>query len=213
MLGWIRWGKGRRIRLEQERILSLPLLTLYLPEREREKERKVRKGARLLAEHRVTRVLLPPEFEWWPVLYGQRLRPVDTRALRCALAPVWVHAVLKAKKIPPEQAILCLKGEREEVDMERVARMLCPFVRNLIIDVPRGGFLAQRLRQEFGMPILPVGSGAADLTVDFDSGPRLLGVRFMLKNEEMPNDCEALPLLSVLWETGRVKTEEIVIQA
>lgn len=212
MLGRLCWKSERTIQLRSEQLLGLPVLTLNIPEQARRPERVLKKGAELLRRHRVTHILVPPQFERWSILEHADLRPVDTRALRCALAPAWVQTVLQAKEITPEQAILCLKGEREEPDMERVARMLCPMVRNLIIDVPRGVLLAQRLRQEFGMPILPVGSGTADLTVIFDSGPRLFGVRFMLKNRELPKDCEILPLLSALWETGRVKREEIVIQ-
>ncbi len=212
MLGRVQWSAERKIRLEQDRLLGLPLLTLELPGRTRGQERRVKKGARLLAERRVTRVLTPPEFPHWPVLLERGLRPVDTQALRCALAPAWVRAALAVRGIPPEHAVLRLLGARESPDMARVACRLCPLVRNLVIDVPGGGTLAARLRREFGLPILPAQWAQADLDLRFDPGPVLAGAAFTLARAELPADCEILPLLSALWESGRVKTEEIVLQ-
>lgn len=211
MLGWIRWSKGRKIRFEQELILGLPLLALYLPERMRGQERRVRKGARLLIEHRVTRVLTPPEFAWWPILMQAGLRPVETQALRCRLAPAWVKASMAAVGIQSEQSVLRLSGSRETPDMVLAAHQLCPMVRNLIIDVPGGESLAARLQKEYGLPILPARSAQANLTLCFDSGPALKGATYVLVGEELPVDCEFLPLLSALWECGRVKTEDIKI--
>ncbi len=211
MLGWIRWSEERKIRLEQELILGLPLLVLYLPERMRGQERRVRKGVRLLNKHRVTRVLTPPRFAWWPILMQAGLRPVETQALRCMLAPAWVKASMEAAGIQAEQAVLRLSGRRETPDMALAAHQLCPVVRNLIIDVPGGERLAARLRKEYGLPILPARSIQANLTLCFDSGPVLEGAAFALVGEELPPDCEFLPLVSALWECGRVKTEDIKI--
>lgn len=212
MLGRVRWGEGRKLRLEQERLLELPVLTLELPTQIRGQERRLSKGARLLAERRVTRVLTPPWFEGWQTLLRHGLRPVETQALRCALAPAWVRAALKARGVRAERAVLALSGARESYDMERVAMALCPLVRNLVIDVPGGGTLAARLRREYGLPVLPVQAARADLTLRFDPGPVLEGAEFVLEQTELPRDCEILPLLSALWENGRVKTEEITVQ-
>lgn len=212
MLGRIIWGEDRKIRLENERLLGLPVLTLELPVGTRGQERRLNKGARLLVERRVTRVLTPPWFEGWPVLLKKGLRPVDTLALRCALAPAWAEAALKSRGIRPERAVVALAGMRESCDMERVAMALCPLVHNLIIDVPGGGALAARLRREYGLPVLPAQAVRADLTLRFDSGPVLEGAEFVLNQGELPRECEILPLLSALWENGRVKTEEITIR-
>lgn len=212
MLGRVRWGEGRKLGLEQERLLGLPVLTLELPVKTRGRERRLNKGARLLLEHRVTRVLTPPWFEEWQTLLRNGLRPVETQALRCALAPAWVRAALKAKGIRAERAVLALAGARESCEMERVAMALCPLVRNLVIDVPGGGALAARLRREYGLPVLPAQAVRADLTLRFDPGPVLEGAEYALAGTSLPADCEVLPLLSVLWESGRVKTEEIAIR-
>ncbi|MGN0968270.1 MAG: hypothetical protein ACI4O3_03280 [Oscillospiraceae bacterium] len=212
MLGRIRWSAERKIQLENERLLDLPLLTLFLPERTRSQEKRVKKGSRLLIEQRVTRVLTPPDFPFWPLLMEQGLRPVDTRTLRCALAPVWVKAALAARGIRPQNAVLLLTGTRESADMAQVAWQLCPLVRNLVIDVPGGGTLAAGLRREYGLPVLPARSAQADLILRFDAGPVLAGARFDLAGAALPADCETLPLLSALWESGRIRTEEIVVQ-
>ena len=212
MLGRIRWEEGRRMRLAQERLWELPVLTVYLPERGRGQPRRLEKAARALAERRVTRVLAPPDFPHWQALTRRGLQPVDTQALRCALTPAWVRAALAARGIAPEKAVLSLAGARESPDMERVAWALCPMVRNLIIDVPVGGGLAARLRREYGLPVLPVRSVQADLVLRFDPGPILAGAGYSLQGAELPRDCEILPLLAALWENGRVKTEEISVQ-
>ena len=211
MLGWVRWSGAGKSEIRWERPAGLPLLTLYLPEGRRAEERRVRRGARRLLRQGVTRVLAPDGFAWWPILTEQGLRPVSTRALRCALTPDWVGAALAAQDIAPARAVLRLTGVPEGGDMERTARALCPLVRNLAVDAPGGAALAARLRREYGLPVLPALT-AADLTLHFQNGPVLTGARYRLKNVPLPPDCEILPLLSALWECGRVKTEDILLE-
>ena len=212
MLGWLRWSKRRNVMAEEIRLLGLPVMLLYLPERLRGRERKMSKALARLTRQRVSRLLVPPEFEYWSLCIRTGLYPVDTRALCCVLAPVWVDTVLRAKGNRPEQAVLRLCGTRENSDMERVARSLCPLVRNLIIDVPGKGELAAHLRQEFGMPVLAAQAARADLTLHFAPGPILKGAKYSLRGCLLPRECEILPLLSALWESGRIQTEEITLQ-
>lgn len=211
MLGWICWSDEKRPRLGRTQLAGLPLLTLYLPEGPRGEERRVRRGARLLLRRGVKRVLTPDGFAWWSILTEQGLRPVSTRALRCALTPEWVEGSLAARNIQPTHAVLRLTGAQEGGDMERTARTLCPLVRNLAVDAPGGAALAARLRREYGLPILPA-LAEADLTLHFQEGPVLTGARYRLKDVPLPPDCEVLPLLSALWECGRVKTEDILLE-
>ncbi len=211
MLGWVTEGEGKRARLENTQLLGLPLWKLELPAPGRNWEKRAVKGLRLLAAQRVTRVLTPPEFAHWPMLRRFGFRPVETRALRGALLPDWAARAMTARGIDPRRAAVYLRAERETPDMERAAYRLCPMVRDLVIDVPGGSELAARLRREYGVPILPAGSVRADLTIRFEEGPVLEGAAFTLKGRQMPQDCEALPLLSALWECGRVKREDIAI--
>ena len=210
MLGRICWEDRRKISLEEERLLGLPLLTLVLPDREKGWERRLNKGVRMLRERRVTRVLTPAGFDSWPVLYERGLRPVDTASLRCALVPAWVRVSLAVKGVKPESAVLCLRGNRESPEMVRSALALCPMVRGLVIDVP-GGTLPVRLQKEFGLPVLPARSAQAHLTMTFDPSPNLTG-QFALQSVQFPKELEPLTLLAALWESGRVKTEDIQIE-
>ena len=50
------------------------------------------------------------------------------------------------------------------------------------------------------------------LTLRLDDGPILAGAEITLPGWELPVDCDILSMLSVLWETGRVKIEEIVLK-
>lgn len=211
VLGWIRWGAQGKPHVERRELLGLSLLVLHLSERERGMERRVSKGARLLTKNRVNRVLVPPDFAWWSALRCCGLRPVETRALRCALAPVWVEAALAARGIRREQAVVCLRGGRESPEMLSLARQLCPRVRNLTFDVPGECKAEKHLRREFGLPVLPARAARPDLVLRLEDGPVLEGARFALRGKALPEDCEGLSLLSALWECGRIKTEDIRI--
>lgn len=210
MLGQIQWTNERRATLEAGWLFDLPVLVLRLPVRGKSRERILRKGLERLAAQRVSRVLAPRDWEWWPLLRQRGLRPVDTCPLHCALAPVWVAETLRGKMISPQRAVVTLKGERESGEVAGVARLLCPVVRNLVIDVPGASALAARLRREAGLPVLPPGSVRADLTLCFSPGPVLEGAAPFLKNgRSLPAEYDAMSVLSVLWENQRIKTEEI----
>jgi hypothetical protein len=84
-------------------------------------------------------------------------------------------------------------------------------VRNLILDAPGGDVLAARLGREFGLPVLPPRCARADLTLHFDPAPVLAGAQFSLEGAALPQDCEILPLLSVLWENGSIQTKHVKI--
>lgn len=212
MLGQIRWGSGRKTVLRTELILGLPVLTAELPRNARKQKREIKRGVALLRKNRVFRVLAPAQFPWWPLLEREGLRPVETRALRYMLAPVWVAAQLNRRKIPPETAVLCLKGERFEPALEVLARQLCPLVRSLVFDVPGGVGAANRLRREMGIPVLPSDFREVHLTVWLDDGPVLAGAEITLPGKELPPDCDRFSLIGALWECGRIKAEEIVLK-
>lgn len=212
MLGRIQWGSGRKIVLRTEQLLGLSVLTVELPQNSRKLKREITRGAELLRKNRVVRVLTPAEFPWWPILVCAGLRPVETRMLRCMLAPIWVAAQLKRRDIPRERAILCLKGERSEPALEQLSRELCPLVRSLVFDVPGGDEAASRLRREMGMPVLPSDFTEVDLTMRLDRGPVLAGAEITLQGRELPAGCDGVSLIGALWENGRIKSEEIALK-
>lgn len=212
MLGRIRWGSGRKVVLRTEQILGLSVLTVELPQNSRKRKREVNKAAVLFRKNRVIRVLAPPDFPWWSELVQFRLRPVETRLLRCMLAPAWVAVQLNRQSIPQETAILRLKGERSEPALERLARELCPMVRSLVFDIPGGNETANRLRHEMGIPVLPSDFSEAHLTLWLDEGPVLTGAEITLPGRELPADCDRIPLIGALWENGRIQAEEIALK-
>lgn len=212
MLGRICWGSGRKIESGVEQIYGLSVLTVRLPQPARRPERVVKKGAGLLRRSGVRRVLVPPDFSWWPEFVRFGLRPVETRMLRCMLAPRWVTAQLKRRDIPPERAVLCLKGEKSDPALEQLAWELCPLVRRLVFDIPGGNRAAGRLRREMGIPVLPGDFCEVNLTLRLEEGPVLAGAEITLPGRELPDDCDRLSLIGALWENGRIKTEEIVLK-
>lgn len=210
MTGRIRWGEQNRCELAREDLLGLSVLTLTIPVFYRHHQRRCGKAIGMLTGHRVTRALVPAEFEFWPLLHRCGIRPVETAALRCALAPGWVEASLKAKGVAPMQAIVSLTGERVSADMVQVAHALCRHVRGLMLDVPGGSALAAELRREYGLPVRPPRAERADLTVEFDPAPVLKRVSFFMKDgRSSPEDCASLSVFSVLWDNNRIRTEDI----
>lgn len=212
MLGRIQWGSGRKNVLRAEQILGLSMLTVEVPQKSCQRKREIKKVAELFRKNHVTRVLNSADFPWWPFLKQEGLRSVETRMLRCMLAPKWVAAQLKRQNIPPERAVVCLKGEKSDPALEQLARELCPLVRSLVFDIPGGNRAANRLRREMGMPILPDDFDEVHLTLQFDEGPVLAGAEITLLERKLPTDCDRVSLIGALWENGRIQPEEIVLK-
>ena len=146
-----------------------------------------------------------------------------------ALAPAIALAALKGMGIPPEQGVVVLRGERVTRALRLTALALCPRVKGVLVDAPSGGeALRRELRREYGVPALEDGPGRrAQLALHFSpatgrgerladlSGPApaLADYHFGLEGEALPEDCEALPLLSALWESGRLGLGEVQVVA
>lgn len=186
-------------------------------------ERRLRRAGRDLRLGGAVRVLVPRDFARWPVLEQFGLRPVDPAPfLRAQSVPLVLEA-LERRGLSPDRATVALRGERADGDMFRTAAGLCPRVRSLVIDAPRGGGeLAAWLRQEYGVPILPAGE-AGQAALEFQTGrPRreeicleLYGPRpdltgLTLSAPELAReDREDLPLLAALWEGGKLRQVKI----
>lgn len=186
-------------------------------------ERRLRRAGRALYRGGAVRVLAPALL--LPRLAGFGLRLVDPEGFVRAQAVPLALAALERKGVPPGQATVALRGMRADRDMVRAAQALCPQVRRLIIDTPRGGEeLAAWLRREFGAPVLPPGE-RGQVAVRFQEGPpleeevslelygprpRLAGLRLSAPGLER-EDREDLPLLAALWEGGRLGQKDIKI--
>ena len=109
--------------------------------------------------------------------------------------------------------------------LARTAAQLCPLVRRLVVEAPRGGEdLALWLHREFGVPVLPPAEqGAVALRFQGDCPRRedaaleLYGPRPGLAGLSLSapglaeEDREDLPLLAALWEGGKLGPEDIKI--
>lgn len=186
-------------------------------------KRRLCRAGRTLRRNGVVRVLAPEEL--LPLLGELGLRRVNPEPFVRAQAAPLALAALERLGLAPDRAAVALRGLRTDHDFLRTAEELCPRVRSLIIDAPRGGReLAQRLRREYGVPILPEGErGQAALVFQvgcsrrgevslelFGPRPQLAGLILTVPGLE-EGDREDLPLLAALWEGGRLRPEDIKI--
>lgn len=188
-------------------------------------ERRLRRAGRSLRLGGALRVLVPKGFSQWSPLERLGLRRVDPEAfIRAQSVPLTLE-LLERRGLAPDRATVALRGVRADREMARAAEQLCSRVRNLVVDAPRGGEeLAQWLRREFGMPVLPPGeTGQVAVCFQLGSTPReeaaleLFGPEPQLAGLTLSapglaeEDREDLPLLSALWEGGKLGRKDIKI--
>ena len=141
-------------------------------------------------------------------------------ALLCrAAADRLVLTELERRGVEKECACVALRGEFMDEDLIRTARLLCPKVRAVLVQVKWGGErLTRELYREFGVVAPPGAKG--DVAVRFsgkgDSGelvlcgqPELLGLRLEPVRITLPEGLEALPLMAALWQAGRLSLDEL----
>ena len=191
-------------------------------------ERRLKRAGRSLCAGGAVRALVPAGFDRWPLLLKLGLRPVDPGAFLRAQAAPLAASLLERQGLAPDRATVALRGRRADGEMLRAALALCPRVRRLTISAPQGGEeLVAWLRREYGLPILPADAPAqAALLLQpgtepedanpcpaltlFGPEPDLAGLRLSAPNLA-PTDREDLPLLSALWEGGRLGPEQLKI--
>ena len=227
MIGHILYGSPALwTRLERERVLGLPLLRALAPGGG---AGAVRRAARALRRRGIRRALAPPGFPDWAALEAQGVRPVETGELCRALAPAIALAGLEGLGIPRWEGVVALRGERATRALRQAALALCPQVKGVVVDVPAGGeALRRELRREHGLPALEDGPGRrAHLALHFSpaagrgepvadlagADPALEGFSFALEGAELPGGLAPLPLLSALWESGRLGLERVAVEA
>lgn len=188
-------------------------------------ERRLCRAGKGLRRGGALRVLVPGDFEQWPLLRRFGLRPVEPEGFVRAQSVPLTLKLLERRGMAPDRAVVALRGLRADWDMARTAARLCQRVRGLVVDAPRGGEeLASWLRWEFGIPVLPPGETChASLRFYADCprpeeealelyGPRpgLAGLTLSAPGLEEA-DREDLPLLSALWEGGKLGPDDIKI--
>ena len=215
-------GRGR---VERRQLYGLPVLRAEVDREGFWGDRRLRRAGKNLRMGGALSVLVPGGFVWWAALERFGLRPMDPEAFVRAQATPLALKALERLGLAPDRATVALRGGRTDQDMIRTAAQLCPRVRHLVVDAPRGGAeLAAWLRREFGVPILPEGE-TGQVAIHFQGGcphregsslelygahPQLSGMTLTAPGlaEE---DQKELPLLAALWEGGRLKREDIKI--
>ena len=215
-------GRGRA---EPDRLYGLSVLRAEADPSGFWGERRLRRAGKTLRLGGALRVLVPRDFSRWPLLERFGLRPVEVEGFVRAQSVPLALALLERRGISPDRATVALRGRRADRNMVRTAAELCPRVRHLVVDAPQGGEeLAQWLRREFGVPILPPGE-VGHAALRFQAGcpqrgeealdlygprPRLAGLSLAAPGlaEE---DREDLPLLAALWEGGKLERNGVKI--
>ena len=171
-------------------------------------------------------MLVPPSFDGWQVLREYGLGPVNPAGfLRAQSLPLALGA-LERQGISPDRSTVALRGQRADREMARAAVALSARVRRLVISAPRGGReLANWLRWEFGVPILPEQAtgevalcfapedeaASAELTLElYGQRPNLGGLNVWAPELD-GEDQSDLPLLAALWQGGRLACERVKI--
>lgn len=186
--------------------------------------RRLRRAGKTLRRGGVIRTLLPQTFSQWGMLEKLGLRSVVPDAFLRAQAPRLAEEALRGRDVDPKRATVALSGQRADGAMLRSAMELCTKVRRLVITAPEGERLAKRLREEFGLPVLPA-DHPAQLELRFQSGGRKQGEPYLELFGRTPaldslrlsaptleeKDREALDVLSVLWECGKLDGDRIKI--
>lgn len=230
MLGQLIFEDGGGGKAERAQLYGLTVLRARADPEGWLGTRRLRKAGRALRRGGALRTLAPAEFQQWELLKACGLTCVSSLSfLRAQGAPLALGA-LERQGLAPDRSAVTLRGERVDRALVRAAVELCPQVRHLVIDVPRGGGeLAGWLRREFGIPVLPAeepapvslgfgpretpeedgGEGGMCLTL-YGSCPDLAGLSVSAPSLAR-EDRERLPLLAVLWEEGRLPPGQIKI--
>lgn len=217
MLGRLEYAPGARGRGEMADLYGLSVLRVQTDPTGYFGKRRLLRAGRSLYRGGAVRVLLPREFEDWPLLERFSLRAVDPAPFLRAQAPELALEGLRRRAVDPVWATVALAGTRTDGDMTRTAERLCQRVRRLVIAAPGGEKLARRLREDFGVPILPPGEPAhmelrfhPGTTAGPGPGMELYGLKPNLDGGGLswPALEEAergdISLLCALWERGKL---------
>lgn len=194
-------------------------------------QHRLRKAGRALRRGGAMRILTPAGFQQWDLMQACGLGAVSPLAFLRAQGASLALGALERQGLAPDRSVVALQGGRVDRELVRAAVELCPRVRRLVIDVPRGGReLADWLRQEFGIPVLPpeepspvsLGfsgkehseeaeerAGGMSLTL-YGASPSLAGLVVSAPRLDR-EDRERLPLMAALWEEGRLPPDGIKI--
>ena len=225
MLGQVvyqRDGKGTKV--VRAPLHGVPVLRVALDPERFWARRRAGRAARRLVRQGAARVLVPEDFPFWEELSRAGLRPVDPLPLLRSCAAPMALALLRRQGEDPLRAAVALRGSRAERDLVRAAEELCPRVRDLCLSVQTGGGELERyLHRQYGVALRPDWDGV-QAAIRFDPraeeagqavlslfGPEadLAGLVVSVPGLERQKEGQWLPLLEILWETGRLERTDL----
>ena len=224
VIGRLEFVPGGRGRGELVSLYGLPVLQTRADPEGRFGEHRVRRAGRVMKRGGVRRTILPAGFNQWELLERFGLRHIDPAPLLRANAPELAVEALRGRDADPARATVALSGGRADGEMFRCAAALCLRVRRLVVDAEGGEDLAFRLREMFGIPVLPR-EHPAQLELCLHPGGRVRGEPRLEMFGQEPEleglkltapglderDREALDVLALLWERGKLSLGEIKI--
>lgn len=227
MVGYLYEGPGwLRVKTAPVRLHGLALLGAELPRAgfpAGSLLRRLDRGAKALQRAGCRRVLARPGLdgpELSDILERRGLAPVDPLPLCRAKGAELALALVET--LPLRRRCILLRGNGAW-EAWPIAAALCPQVGTLLLDFLRGEEeLERRLRSVYGAACLtpdqgpkpqaavelsPVESSAARRVLKLWGAPELCGLTLAAGEETPP-----LPLLELLWETGRVAAEQVRVR-
>ena len=224
MIGRLEFVSGGRSWGEVGELYGLSILRMQVDPEGRFGVYRLRRAGRRLCRGGVLRTLLPEAFEGWELLRELGLKGVDPSPLLRAAAPELTLEALQQRDLDPKAATVALSGQRVDGEMLRCATALCARVRRVVVDADGGERLALRLREEFGLPVLPM-EHPAQLELCFSPGktghraprlelfgrkPDLDGLKLVAPGLAQEDRC-ALDVMTLLWERGKLPYNGIKI--
>lgn len=222
MVGWLRQTGERHFRppLAPVQVWGYPLFEVSLPPGDL--SRRLKQGAKALKRRGIRRVLTAPGLFGREELAAVGLAPVDPLPL--CLAKARDMTLFLLKEIPLRQRRVAIRGDRAAGPAWNLAHLLCLETGALLLDFDRGEEeLADSLRLRYGAAPQPLGQDVPQVTLELAPRPSPMGRTLKLWGEPdlaglrlcppetVPPDMEELSFLTLLWEAGRVKREEIPV--
>ena len=199
-----------RPRYEAAAPMGLPVLKVVLPRNC--SPRRLRRTAEGLYRRGLRRYLPGgPSLDPFPLVPVSPLPLLRAKGAELTLA-LFAGTPLRSRRA-------AIRGEAAGGEAWAIAEALCPQVGTLLLDFDRGEEALERhLRQRFGAACLHLGQGGPpQAAVELSPRPGPLPRTLRLWGEPELQGLtlspgESLPLLELLWETGRVKLEQVRVE-
>lgn len=217
MLGVLCPGRGR-MSAERRELFGVPTLWVTVPAGGIWEGHRATRAERLLKRHGVRKLLPMRGASTWNI----SIPAVDPLPLYRTMADRLILWELSRNGIEPERGTVALAGERVDGDLARTAHLLCPRVHTLLLEVECGGeLLAMELYRKFGAAVNTTGRAAvcARFSGAGQGGelvlcgrPELRDLQVEVPGLSLPEQLEPIPLLTALWQAGRVDVKDFCLR-